>query len=146
MISSPDQRLTLAKKAFARTAAYDAAISNYLYRLDTPFPSTFTLQFNHGRTLRYGENPHQQAAVYGNSGIAGAEPIQGKQMSYNNYLDVNAGVALLREFEEPAAVIIKHNNPCGVAIGTDLLDAYITAREVDPVSAYGSVVCLNRES
>jgi len=142
---SPDQRLTLAKKAFARTAAYDAAISNYLYRLDTIFPSTFTAQFDHGRTLRYGENPHQQAAVYGNTGIAGTEPIQGKQMSYNNYLDVNAGVALLREFEETAAVIVKHNNPCGVAIGTDLLDAYITAREVDPVSSYGSVVCLNRE-
>jgi phosphoribosylaminoimidazolecarboxamide formyltransferase/IMP cyclohydrolase len=142
---SPDQRLTLAKKAFARTAAYDAAISNYLYRLDTLFPSTFTVQFDHGRTLRYGENPHQQAAVYGTTGIAGTEPIQGKQMSYNNYLDVNAGVALLREFEETAAVIVKHNNPCGVAIGTNLLDAYITAREVDPVSAYGSVVCLNRE-
>jgi phosphoribosylaminoimidazolecarboxamide formyltransferase/IMP cyclohydrolase len=142
---SSEQRLMLAKKAFARTAAYDAAISNYLYRLDTEFPSTFTLQFNHGRTLRYGENPHQRAAVYGNSGIAGADPDQGKQMSYNNYLDVNAGIALLREFEDPAAVIIKHNNPCGVAIGTDLLDAYITAREVDPVSAYGSVVCLNRE-
>jgi phosphoribosylaminoimidazolecarboxamide formyltransferase/IMP cyclohydrolase len=103
------------------------------------------VQFNYGRALRYGENPHQQAAVYGNSGIAGAQPIQGKQMSYNNYLDVNAGVALLREFEEPAAVIIKHNNPCGVAIGTGLHDAYITAREVDPISAYGSVVCLNRE-
>jgi phosphoribosylaminoimidazolecarboxamide formyltransferase / IMP cyclohydrolase len=142
---SLDQRLTLAKKAFARTAAYDAAISNYLYQLDAPFPSTFTVQFNQGRELRYGENPHQQAAVYGNSGIAGAQPMQGKQMSYNNYLDVNAGVALLCEFDEPAAVIIKHNNPCGVAIGTDLLDAYITAREVDPVSAYGSVVCLNRE-
>ncbi len=140
-----EQRLTLAKKAFARTAAYDAAISNYLYLLDAPFPSTLTLQFNHGRELRYGENPHQQAAVYGNSGIAGAQPTQGKQMSYNNYLDVNAGVALLCEFEEPAAVIIKHNNPCGVAIGTDLPDAYVTAREVDPVSAYGSVVCLNRE-
>jgi phosphoribosylaminoimidazolecarboxamide formyltransferase/IMP cyclohydrolase len=142
---SPDQRLTLAKKAFARTAAYDAAISNYLYRINTLFPSTFTVQFDHGRTLRYGENPHQQAAVYGTTGIAGTEPIQGKQMSYNNYLDVNAGVALLREFEETAAVIVKHNNPCGVAIGTGLLDAYITAREVDPVSAYGSVVCLNRE-
>jgi phosphoribosylaminoimidazolecarboxamide formyltransferase/IMP cyclohydrolase len=142
---SLDLRLKLAKKAFARTAAYDAVISNYLYQLDAPFPSTFTLQFHHGRELRYGENPHQQAAVYGNSGIAGAQPMQGKQMSYNNYLDVNAGVALLREFEETAAVIVKHNNPCGVAIGTDLLDAYSTAREVDPVSAYGSVVCLNRE-
>src|SRR5665647_3436979 len=142
---SSDQRLVFAKKAFARTAAYDAAISNYLYLLDAPFAPTLTVQFNHGRTLRYGENPHQQAAVYGTTGIAGTEPVQGKQMSYNNYLDVNAGVALLREFEEPAAVIIKHNNPCGVAIGTDLLDAYITAREVDPVSAYGSVVCSNRE-
>jgi phosphoribosylaminoimidazolecarboxamide formyltransferase/IMP cyclohydrolase len=142
---SPDQRLTLAKKAFARTAAYDAAISNYLYLLDSLFPSTFTVQFNQGRNLRYGENPHQQAAVYGNTGVAGAEPIQGKQMSYNNYLDVNAGVALLREFDEPAAVIIKHNNPCGVSLGSDLLDAYITSREVDPVSSYGSVVCLNRE-
>ena len=142
---SLDQRLELAKKAFARTAAYDAAISNYLYQLDARFPSTFTVQFNHGRTLRYGENPHQQAVVYGNTGTAGTEPIQGKQMSYNNYLDVDAGVALLREFEETAAVIVKHNNPCGVAIGSDLLDAYITAREVDPVSAYGSVVCLNRE-
>jgi phosphoribosylaminoimidazolecarboxamide formyltransferase/IMP cyclohydrolase len=142
---SPDQRYAFAKKAFARTAAYDAAISNYLYGLDTPFPSTFTVQYTHGRTLRYGENPHQEAAVYGNSGIAGAEPVQGKQMSYNNYLDVNAGIALLLEFDDPAAVIIKHNNPCGVATGTDLLDAYILAREVDPVSAYGSVVCLNRE-
>ena len=66
-------------------------------------------------------------------------------MSYNNYLDVNAGTALLSEFEEPAAVIVKHNNPCGVSIGTDILDAYLTAREVDPVSAYGSVVSLNRE-
>src|SRR5512136_3023124 len=140
-----DQRFELAKKAFARTAAYDAAISNYLYTLTSPFPSTFTVQFTHGRALRYGENPHQQAAVYGTSGIAGTEPMQGKQMSYNNYLDVNAGVALLREFEETAAVIVKHNNPCGVAIGIDLLDAYSTGREVDPVSAYGSVVCLNRE-
>ncbi|MGA2912244.1 MAG: bifunctional phosphoribosylaminoimidazolecarboxamide formyltransferase/IMP cyclohydrolase [Methanoregula sp.] len=141
---SLDQRLAYAKKAFARTAAYDAAISNYLYRLNTHFPDTYTVQFTHGRTLRYGENPHQEAAVYGTYGIAGVEPIQGKQMSYNNYLDVNAGTALLREFEEPTAVIIKHNNPCGVAVGSDLLDAYVTAREVDPVSSYGSVVCLNR--
>jgi phosphoribosylaminoimidazolecarboxamide formyltransferase/IMP cyclohydrolase len=142
---SLDKRLVFAKKAFARTAAYDAAISNYLYCLDSPFPATFTAQFTNGRILRYGENPHQEAAVYGATGIAGAEPIQGKQMSYNNYLDVNAGISLLREFEDTAAVIIKHNNPCGVAIGVDLLSTYRTAREVDPVSAYGSVVCLNRE-
>ncbi len=139
------QRLELAKKAFARTAAYDAAISNYLYRLTSPFPSTLSLQFRHGRSLRYGENPHQLAAVYGTHGIAGTEPIQGKQMSYNNYLDVNAGVALLREFDDTAAVIVKHNNPCGVAVGSHILDAYVTARDVDPVSAYGSVVSVNRE-
>ena len=142
---SLELRLSLAKKAFARTAAYDAAISNYLFGINEHFPSTLTVQFNHGRGLRYGENPHQEASVYGDKGIAGVEPVQGKQMSYNNYLDVNAGVALLREFEEPAAVIVKHNNPCGVAVGNDLLDAYITAREVDPASSYGSVVCLNRQ-
>ncbi|HET6581550.1 MAG TPA: bifunctional phosphoribosylaminoimidazolecarboxamide formyltransferase/IMP cyclohydrolase [Methanoregula sp.] len=142
---SLDQRLAFAKKAFARTAAYDGAISNFLFGLSDPFPTTYTVQFSHGRTLRYGENPHQEAAVYGELGIAGAVPLQGKQMSYNNYLDVNAGVALLREFEDPAAVIIKHNNPCGVALGTDIAEAYIDAREVDPVSAYGSVVCFNRE-
>jgi len=142
---SLDKRLAFAKKAFARTAAYDGAISNYLFGLSDSFPTTYTVQFSHGRTLRYGENPHQEAAVYGELGIAGAIPLQGKQMSYNNYLDVNAGVALLREFEDPAAVIIKHNNPCGVALGTDIAEAYIDAREVDPVSAYGSVVCFNRE-
>jgi phosphoribosylaminoimidazolecarboxamide formyltransferase/IMP cyclohydrolase len=142
---SLEQRLMLAKKAFARTAAYDAAISNYLSNLDMTFPPTLSLQYTNGRMLRYGENPHQLAAVYGTSGIAATEPLQGKQMSYNNYLDVNAGTALLAEFENPAAVIVKHNNPCGVSIGTDILDAYLTAREVDPASAYGSVVSLNRE-
>jgi phosphoribosylaminoimidazolecarboxamide formyltransferase / IMP cyclohydrolase len=141
---SADQRFMLAKKAFTRTAAYDAAISNHLNGTDSAFPSTFTVQFTNGRMLRYGENPHQQAAVYGTTGIAGTEPIQGKQMSYNNYLDVHAGAGLLREFSEPAAVIVKHNNPCGVAVGKDLFEAYATAREVDPVSAYGSVVSLNR--
>jgi len=142
---TPEDRLVLAKKAFARTAAYDAAISNYLYRIDSDFPSVFTVQYTGGRTLRYGENPHQKAAVYGTRGIAGTEPVQGKQMSYNNYLDVNAGVGLVREFEEPAAVIMKHNNPCGVAIHNSIFDAYITARDVDPASAYGSVVSVNRE-
>ncbi|MCX6688614.1 MAG: bifunctional phosphoribosylaminoimidazolecarboxamide formyltransferase/IMP cyclohydrolase [Methanoregula sp.] len=142
---SADERLTLAKKAFARTAAYDAAISNYLYEIDATFPETVSFQFKNGRALRYGENPHQQAAVYGTTGIAGSMPLQGKQMSYNNYLDVHAATSLLREFREPAAVIVKHNNPCGVSTGTDLLDAYLSAREVDPVSAYGSVVSLNGE-
>ena len=142
---SHEQRLIFAKKAFARTAAYDAAISNHLSNLDNTFPPILTLQFTNGRMLRYGENPHQQATVYGTTGIAGAEPLQGKQMSYNNYLDVNAGTALLVEFEEPTAVIVKHNNPCGVSVGTDILEAYLSARDVDPISAYGSVVSLNRE-
>jgi len=142
---SLELRLALAKKAFARTAAYDGAISNYLYGMDAAFPTTLSLQFSHGRELRYGENPHQKGAVYGSCGIAGTEPLQGKQMSYNNYLDVHAGVGLLREFEDPASVIVKHNNPCGVATYPDLMEAYVQAREVDPVSAYGSVVSFNRE-
>jgi phosphoribosylaminoimidazolecarboxamide formyltransferase/IMP cyclohydrolase len=140
-----DERLALAKKVFARTAAYDAAISNYLSALDGGFPETYSFQFRNGRSLRYGENPHQQAAVYGETGIAGQTPMQGKEMSYNNYLDVHAAVSLLREFDEPASVIVKHNNPCGVALGADVLEAYIAAREVDPVSAYGSIVVVNRE-
>jgi len=142
---SAEERLHLAAKAFARTAAYDGAITNYLTGIDRPFPDILTIQYRNGRTLRYGENPHQAAAVYGDSGIAGEQPLQGKQMSYNNYLDVHAAVGLLREFEECAVVIVKHNNPCGVATGDKLLDTYIAAREVDPVSAYGSIVAMNRE-
>jgi phosphoribosylaminoimidazolecarboxamide formyltransferase/IMP cyclohydrolase len=142
---SVEERLKLARKVFARTAAYDAAISNYLYGRDGTFPEVCTVQFRNGRTLRYGENPHQEAAVYGDHGIAAQVPLQGKQMSYNNYLDVHAAVGLVREFDESACVIVKHNNPCGVATGATLPDAYLTAREVDPVSAYGSVVAMNRE-
>lgn len=139
-----DQRFRLAMKAFARTAAYDGAISNYLHGLDVPFPPVYTVQFRNGRQLRYGENPHQQAALYGENGLAGLTPTQGKLMSYNNYLDLNAASGLLREFDESCTVIVKHNNPCGVAIGDEILGAYIDARNVDPVSAYGSVVAVNR--
>jgi phosphoribosylaminoimidazolecarboxamide formyltransferase/IMP cyclohydrolase len=142
---SVEERLMLAKKAFARTAAYDAAISNYLHSLESRFPEVYTVQFRNGRALRYGENPHQQAAIYGDAGIAGCLPLQGKQMSYNNYLDLHAAAGLLREFDEPAAVIVKHNNPCGVAVSGDPFAAYEHARDVDPVSAYGSVVTVNRE-
>ncbi|MHC1626210.1 MAG: bifunctional phosphoribosylaminoimidazolecarboxamide formyltransferase/IMP cyclohydrolase [Methanoculleaceae archaeon] len=140
-----EDRLLLAKKAFARTAAYDAAISNYLNSLGREFPEVYTVQMAGGRTLRYGENPYQKAAVYGTAGIAGTVSLQGKEMSYNNYLDVNAAVGLVREFTECTCVIVKHNNPCGVATGTDPLTTYIEAREVDPVSAYGSIVAINRE-
>jgi len=140
-----EERLSLAKKVFARTASYDASISNYLYNFDSEFPEVLTVQYRNGRTLRYGENPHQKAAVYGDHGIADQAPLQGKQMSYNNYLDVNAAVGLVREFDEPCSVIVKHNNPCGVAVGELLIEAYLRARDVDPVSAYGSVVAFNRE-
>lgn len=138
-----EQKLGLAAKAFTRTAAYDAAISNYLNSLNSEFPSTYTVQFANGRHLRYGENPHQKAAVYGTSGIAGQTALQGKEMSYNNYLDVHAAVSLCRELPSPGTVIVKHNNPCGVAVGATQLESYIKAREVDPISAYGSVVAMN---
>lgn len=138
------ERIMLAKKAFSRTAAYDAAISNYLQGEGKEFPDVFTVQFRNGRSLRYGENPHQSACIYGTTGVASAEPFQGKQMSYNNYLDLNAASGLLHEFDEPCAVIVKHNNPCGVAVAGTIIEAYRKARDTDPVSAYGSVVTLNR--
>ncbi len=138
-----EQRLGLAAKALTRTAAYDGAISNYLNSIGRDFPTTYTFQFANGRPLRYGENPHQKAAVYGTSGIAGQVALQGKEMSYNNYLDVHAAVGLCRELPSPATVIVKHNNPCGVALGTTQLASYLKARDVDPVSAYGSVVAMN---
>ncbi len=138
------ERIMLAKKAFSRTAAYDASISNYLHAEGKEFPDVYTVQFRNGRPLRYGENPHQEAAIYGCTGIASAEPFQGKQMSYNNYLDLNAASGLLHEFDEPCAVIMKHNNPCGVAVARTVAEAYRKARDTDPISAYGSVVALNR--
>lgn len=139
-----DERLDLARAAFARTAAYDAAISNYLHAPDGSLPAVYAREWTNGRPLRYGENPHQQAAVYGDVGIAGAVPLQGREMSYNNYLDLDAAVRLVREFEDCAAVVVKHNNPCGAALGESPVEAYVRAREVDPVSAYGGVVALNR--
>ena len=139
-----DERLALARAAFARTAAYDAVISNHLHGLDGGLPTLYTRQWTNGRLLRYGENPHQQASVYGDAGIAGAVPVQGREMSYNNYLDLDSAVGLVREFDECTAVVVKHNNPCGAATGASPVEAYVTAREVDPVSAYGGVVALNR--
>jgi phosphoribosylaminoimidazolecarboxamide formyltransferase/IMP cyclohydrolase len=139
------ERFSLAKKAFAMTAAYEAAISNRFQAVGREVPGILTLQFRNMRELRYGENPHQKGAVYGEGGIAGVTPFQGREMSYNNYLDLHAAAALAGEFGETAAVIVKHNNPCGVAVGEDPLAAYLHAREVDPVSAYGSIVALNRE-
>ena len=151
-VISTEGRLRLAAKVFAAMARYDGEISNYLSNYLADLPATnlseqqiYSVQFAGGRKLRYGENPHQQAMIYGTIGVAGCVPLQGKEMSYNNYLDLDSCYKLLQEFCEPAAVIVKHNNPCGVAIGTDIKNAYLSARDIDPESAYGSVVCVNRE-
>jgi len=112
------------------------------------FPEIFTPFFEKVQHLRYGENPHQRGVFYREVGFTGesvarARQFQGKEMSFNNYLDANAALELAREFDEPTAVIVKHNNPCGVASSDDLREAYIKAREVDPVSAFGGVVAFN---
>ena len=149
-------RFDLMKKAFAHTAAYDAAISEYLTARGSTdaaplhFPGTLGAVFTKVQDLRYGENPHQAGALY----RAGREPeeptvafaavLQGKELSYNNLLDLDAALANLKEFEETAAVIIKHNTPCGVSLGATLAEAFARARACDPVSAFGGIVALNR--
>jgi phosphoribosylaminoimidazolecarboxamide formyltransferase/IMP cyclohydrolase len=146
------QRASLAAKAFAHTAAYDSAIAAYLSRAETgPFPQYLTLPFERAYTLRYGENPHQSGAFYVEHGavsgsLARAESLGagGKELSFNNLVDVEAALDAVREFEGPAAVVVKHTNPCGVAIHASLDQAYLTAREADPVSAFGGIVALNR--
>jgi phosphoribosylaminoimidazolecarboxamide formyltransferase/IMP cyclohydrolase len=150
-------RFRLAKKAFSHTAAYDGAIAAYLTSLpeeDTKeragFPDVLTVQWKLERPLRYGENPHHAAAYYVDANpeagsLARAEVLQGKELSYNNLLDLDAALGAVREFELPAAVVVKHNNPCGVAVdAASLSAAYIKARECDPVSAFGGIVALNR--
>jgi len=163
-----ETRFRLAKKAFAHTARYDGAISNYLSSLDgVCFPSILTLQCERVQDLRYGENPHQKAAFYkppslllqyfvskgsgdmakggADSGLAKAEQLQGREISYNNILDLDSAWALTCTFNEPAAVIIKHTNPCGAATSkVSLKDAFLKARECDPVSAFGGVMGFNR--
>lgn len=155
---SKNTRFALAKKVYQLTAAYDAAISNYLGVIpDMPdieskksFPDTFTFQLNKLQDLRYGENPHQSAAFYGIRTGSGAtqeipRQLQGKELSYNNILDLSAASELLAEFHDSAAVIVKHNNPCGVAMSKDgLLTAYKNAYACDKISAFGGIVALNR--
>jgi phosphoribosylaminoimidazolecarboxamide formyltransferase/IMP cyclohydrolase len=149
---SYDTRFYLAKKVFSHTARYDTLIVNYLNTLDRSpeiFPTFLNQSFTKVSDLRYGENPHQKAALYRESlynglSLVEAKILQGKEMSYNNYLDSSAALELVKEFTEPAAVIVKHNNPCGVAIGKDLQSAYKKAFDTDPVSAFGGVIALNR--
>jgi phosphoribosylaminoimidazolecarboxamide formyltransferase/IMP cyclohydrolase len=142
-------RFELAKKAFAHTAAYDGAIANYLSSRDGGFPETLTLQLHKLQDLRYGENPHQRAAFYRDArAIAGSlasyRQVQGKELSYNNIADADAAWECVKSFADPACVIVKHANPCGVAIGNDLLEAYDRALRCDPVSAFGGILAFNR--
>ena len=145
----PDFRRHLAAVAFAHTAAYDAAIGQHLRdgALGVPLPADFTLGGHKVRDLRYGENPHQAAALYHTlegRGIAGARQWQGLELSYNNLVDAQAGLALVSDFSGIAAAIIKHGNPCGVAVADDLDAAYRHALAGDPRSAFGGVVAFNR--
>jgi len=152
---STETNFRLAKKVFHHTARYDGAISNYLGQIEKgkkvyEFPETFTFQVKKAQELRYGENPHQRAAFYREylltePSVSNAVQIQGKELSFNNILDVDSAFETVKEFEEAATVIIKHNNPCGAAISNKgLTDAYRKARDCDPVSAFGGVVGFNR--
>ena len=151
---SRETRFRLARKAFSTTARYDLLISHYLENAATKkeesihFPEIYTPVFEKVQHLRYGENPHQRGAFYRELGYNGAaisraRVLQGKEMSYNNYLDANSALELVREYDEPSTVIIKHNNPCGVASADDLKDSYCMARDTDPVSAFGGVIAFN---
>ncbi len=149
---SQESRRRLAADAFALTSRYDAAIDTYLRSLwedKEALPGRIWLCLERVAELRYGENPHQRAALYAGpeerrAGLLGATQLQGKQLSFNNYLDAHAALGLVAEFEEPCAVILKHNNPCGVAIGEDVVAAYRKALATDPVSAFGGIVGVNR--
>ncbi len=144
-------RRRLALAAFRHTAAYDAAIAAWLagQEEEPGFPSTFAVVGDKAADLRYGENPHQGAALYRllekeGPSVAGARQIHGKELSFNNYLDLDAAFALAAEFSRPAAVVVKHTNPCGCALGETPAEAFLGALEGDPLSAFGSVTALNR--
>ena len=145
---SLETRWRLAKKAFRTTADYDAAISARLEQVGSagPLPCDLSLRAPKLTDLRYGENPHQRAALYGRrgQGVAGAEQLHGKELSYNNLVDLDAAWQLVREFSSPAAAIVKHTNPCGCAEQASLAEAYRKAFECDPLSAYGGVTGFNR--
>jgi phosphoribosylaminoimidazolecarboxamide formyltransferase / IMP cyclohydrolase len=147
---SPETHWRLAKKAFATTAAYDRAVSLRLAEIpptNEPLPATLDVRAARTIALRYGENPHQSAALYANgkTGIAGAEQLHGKELSYNNLVDLDAAWQLIGEFDPPASAIVKHTSPCGCAEGTVLAESYRRAFEADPISAFGGVLAFNRE-
>src|SRR3712207_880455 len=147
-------RQQLAAAAFVHTATYDVAVASWMGNVvtdtsgGTGFPRWVGATWDKVTGLRYGENPHQPAALYGRgfggAGLAGAEQLHGKEMSYNNYVDTDAARRSAYDFEGPAVAIIKHANPCGVAIGTDVAEAHRRAHACDPVSAFGGVIAANR--
>ncbi len=144
-----DMRLKLALEAFSHTASYDAMITAYLSKITgTVFGDNFVLAGEKVYELRYGENPHQRACFYRNmtpgTGLPDAVQLNGKELSYNNIIDVQAAWALAKEFSDPACVIIKHTNPCGTAVGNELSEAYDRAFDGDPVSAFGGIIAFNR--
>ena len=160
-----ETRFDLAIKAFEHTAQYDSMIANYFGQMVKPyhvaeeedadakcgqFPRTLNLNFVRKQTMRYGENAHQNAAFYVDlnvkeASVATANQLQGKALSYNNIADTDAALECVKEFDEPACVIVKHANPCGVALGKDILDAYNRAYQTDPTSAFGGIIAFNRE-
>ena len=149
---SPQTKSCLASKAFAHTAAYDALIAQHLGKLAgaPDFPETLTLTFEKAQDLRYGENPHQDAAFYRENvtaptDLVNAKQIWGKELSFNNINDAHGAIELVREFDAPAVVAIKHSTPCGVGIGENLAEAYAKAYAADPVSIFGGIIAANRE-
>ncbi len=147
-------RFDLAVKVFEHTGRYDGAIANYLGSIQAeggrdPFPRTYSVQFHKAQDMRYGENPHQGAAFYvepkpAEACIATARQLQGKELSYNNVADTDAALECVKGFAAPACVIVKHANPCGVAIGSSILEAYDRAYKTDPTSAFGGIIAFNR--
>ncbi len=153
---SPETNFRLSAKAFSYVSRYDAAISNYLSSVEpggarNPLPATYTLYLEKKLDLRYGENPHQLGAFYAEGNIAGAHcvtnarQLQGKELSLNNIYDTDSAFELVREFGDTACVIVKHNNPCGAALGATPAEAFSRARECDPESAFGGIIAFNRE-
>ncbi|MDH3534751.1 MAG: bifunctional phosphoribosylaminoimidazolecarboxamide formyltransferase/IMP cyclohydrolase [Gammaproteobacteria bacterium] len=152
--TSDATRFSLAIKAYEHTAQYDGAIANYFGRLvqdngDQAFPRTLNLQYRHAQTMRYGENPHQAAAFYTADGnreasVATARQLQGKTLSFNNIADTDAALECVKQFESPCCVIVKHANPCGVALADNIRDAYQRAFSTDPESAFGGIIAFNR--
>src|SRR4051795_3486794 len=146
------QRQLLAAEAFQHTATYDVAVASWMSNVltdtseGTGFPSWAGATWDKAAVLRYGENPHQPAALYRHwrGGLASAEQLHGKEMSYNNYVDTDAARRAAYDFEQPAVAIIKHANPCGIAVGSDVAQAYTRANECDPTSAFGGVIAVNR--